>query len=513
MQNTFSNSQRIALVIIFIFALGIRLNNLKQAPLDFHPTREYRSILNSRDIYQQRHGLNQDQLKIRAESDFLLEPPILESIASWSYEILDEDSLWISRLLNILFWVTSGYFLCRFAAELYNAEGAILSSTLFLFLPFSIQSSRAFLPEPLTSFFFTLTLWALIRYRNNPHLKQLIVASLAAAATLYVKTGFYAFTLMPMALVLIVFAKQEVSVAQKFKSIALFFAIALTPASFYILSTSQMMAYMSSAENGGLFFPQLIFTSSFWKGMFLLCDHVYTIPVMVLGVFGFAIDKNCQSKLLLLAGTIGFSLFCIYFTYHSHTHDYYHMQFIPIICLAAAPLALPVWKGILKHSLSKPLIYMLCFVLMLSGIREGRLMIKKVSRGVSIAAKYSEFVTIKNEKEMLERVGQEVNHSPHCIILSHSYGFPLMYHGRLAGRTWLKKADISYMKMSKMKVKDLSIEEEIYDNTKFTPEYFIATDLKTFSEELKLMNWLQKNAVLQEQNSRYMIYKLAARKK
>src|SRR6266508_5924651 len=107
--------RRIALVLIFAVALAIRLYDLTDLPLDFHPTRQLLSAIKARALYfdTQPDGVSTDHLEkgIRqAKLKSQVEPVIVERLVAYTYRFTGE-KLWIARIYSSLFWLIGGIFL------------------------------------------------------------------------------------------------------------------------------------------------------------------------------------------------------------------------------------------------------------------------------------------------------------------------------------------------------------------------------------------------------------------
>src|SRR5215216_2272 len=121
----------LALGCLFALALGLRLYSIDQPPLDFHPTRQYRSALIARGYYFE--ALNtapawkKDLANLNKQQQGILEPPIMEVVTSFAYRILGGEYLWVPRLLSTLFWLNGGIFLYLIAKKLVSAGAAMFS--------------------------------------------------------------------------------------------------------------------------------------------------------------------------------------------------------------------------------------------------------------------------------------------------------------------------------------------------------------------------------------------------
>src|SRR3990170_5034498 len=102
------------LVLIFGAALGIRLYDLTDLPLDFHPTRQLLSAIKARGMYYQslttapewQRNLAIREWKFRAS----VEPEVLERLVAFTYGFTGE-KVWVARIYSSLFWIIGALFL------------------------------------------------------------------------------------------------------------------------------------------------------------------------------------------------------------------------------------------------------------------------------------------------------------------------------------------------------------------------------------------------------------------
>ena len=158
------------LVLAFILALGIRLYDLDDLPLDFNPARQLFSMLKARGMYYaMTPGLPEWQREIAIyqwKSSPVIEPPVLEALVAVSYRAFGEN-LAIPRIYSILFWLTGGIFLFLLAQKLTDSNGAFFSLLFYLFLPFGAYASRSFQPDPLMVALIIAAVWASWNWRET----------------------------------------------------------------------------------------------------------------------------------------------------------------------------------------------------------------------------------------------------------------------------------------------------------------------------------------------------------
>ena len=125
-------AQIMALVLIFGAALAIRLYDLTDLPLDFHPTRQLVSVLKARGLYFETQpdgistwhletGIRQAKLK----SD--VEPVVFERLVAFTYRFTGEQ-VWIARIYSSIFWLAGGIFLFLLVRDLISFESAVFST-------------------------------------------------------------------------------------------------------------------------------------------------------------------------------------------------------------------------------------------------------------------------------------------------------------------------------------------------------------------------------------------------
>jgi len=145
-------AKSLALVLVFGIALTIRLYDLTDLPLDFHPTRQLLSVIKARALFYetQPDGYSTAQLEAGIQTAQLkagVEPVIFERLVAFTYRFTGEQ-IWIARIYSSLFWLIGGVFLFLLVQELVSFEGALFSTAYYLFFPYAVIASRSFQPDP-----------------------------------------------------------------------------------------------------------------------------------------------------------------------------------------------------------------------------------------------------------------------------------------------------------------------------------------------------------------------------
>ncbi|MCL4824230.1 MAG: glycosyltransferase family 39 protein, partial [Anaerolineales bacterium] len=130
----------VVLVVLFVTAAAIRLYDLTDLPLDFHPTRQLFSALKARGMYyetladapadQRAFAIQQGRLRAT------IEPEILERLTVFTWKFTGEQ-LWVARIYSSLFWLLGGIFIYLLARDLFSKDGALFAAAFYLLLPYA----------------------------------------------------------------------------------------------------------------------------------------------------------------------------------------------------------------------------------------------------------------------------------------------------------------------------------------------------------------------------------------
>src|SRR5258707_4822575 len=190
-----------SIVLLFIFglALGIRLYDLTDLPLDFHPTRQLLSVIKSRGLYYetQPDGISTAQLEAgiqMAELKAGVEPVVFERLVAFTYRFTGEE-IWIARIYSSLFWLIGGIFLFLLVQELVSFNGALLATAYYLFFPYAIFASRSFQPDPLMVMLILVFFWMFRQWIRTSAWHYVLLAGVFGGLGLFVEICFPFFLL------------------------------------------------------------------------------------------------------------------------------------------------------------------------------------------------------------------------------------------------------------------------------------------------------------------------------
>jgi hypothetical protein len=158
------------ILFVILLALGglLRLLDITDPPLDFQPSRQLRNSLVARDIYYSMLPTatteQRDLASSFARSVGQYEPPVTESIVAVTYLITGGENFAAARIWSTLFWLVAGIALFDLARRAASQWAALLALAYYLVLPFSVQASRSFQPDPLMTSAFVIGIYFLYRW-------------------------------------------------------------------------------------------------------------------------------------------------------------------------------------------------------------------------------------------------------------------------------------------------------------------------------------------------------------
>ena len=199
---------RIAALTLLLAGFAIRLLDVTDPPLDFHPSRQLFAYTNARGIYYALAPADAADAAIREkaidawQATDRYEPRILESIVAVLYLLLGGENFWIARILMSLIWAGGGWVLYQLARKLTGPGGGLFSLGYYLFLPFSIQASRSFQPDVLMVVGLICTAYLLLRWSEERSWKFSVFAGTMGGLTVLVKAqGIFAVSTMAVMVV------------------------------------------------------------------------------------------------------------------------------------------------------------------------------------------------------------------------------------------------------------------------------------------------------------------------
>lgn len=485
--------------LMLVGALGIRMYRAAEPPLNFHATRQYRSLLIARGYYydhlETKPAWRRQVAQVAKERQGVLEPPVIELLVAWAYRLAGGEAFWIPRMISSLLWLGGGVVFYLVALRMAPAGGALLATGVYLFLPFGVVASRSFQPDPLMVLLVLMAIWLLLRHAERGTAPRLGLAAVAAAAAILVK---------PVAVfpVLASFAFLEAggggARALLQPRVAAFVLAAGAPTlGFY--SWGMLAAGTLRDQARASWLPGLVMDPFFWRGWRANVEDVIGLPLLVVALVGVLVCRAGLPCRLLLGLWTGYGSFCLAFSYHIATHDYYHLMLIPIVALSLAPVTAFMARALQGPDGSIPLARRLG----LAGVVVLALLWGTMEARARLTARSG----LEDQARIAAEIGERVSHSTNTIYLSSDYGLALEYHGYLAGRPWPLLSDLEWERLAGEPPRSAAARFRS-EYAPHTLDYFIVVDQREFERQPDLKEFLTQHFPLLVSTDRYRIYDL-----
>lgn len=431
-------------VLIFLLALGgiLRLIDITDPPLDFQPSRQLRNSLVARDIYYSflpsAAEPERELASSFARSVGKYEPPIIESLVAFSYFISGGESIVPARIWSTLFWLAAGLALFDLARRAVSPWAALIALAYYLVLPFSVQASRSFQPDPLMTSAFLAGIYFLYRWSEDLSAevssagskgmttwKWAILAGIFLGFATLVKIVI-AFLAGAAAVALVIFSlKRDFWRSKQAWCMAV---LMILPAFIYYF-------LLTSGRSSEYFFTwtvslvSLLTSADFYSKWLAFLGSLFGLTVLFLSLAG-ALIAPARLRWLLVSSWVGYFLYGLTLPFQMYTHSYYHIQLIPIAALGLAAALNPL----LAHSAAQSRARRAAFVTLIAAVIGYQ---SWVARSILIAEDF------RHEPAFWKEVGQAIPQDADVIGLTQDYGFRLMYWGWRKVSLWPLSTDLS----------------------------------------------------------------------
>ncbi|MBC7877142.1 MAG: glycosyltransferase family 39 protein [Anaerolineales bacterium] len=524
-QNTSFFASRAAwvtsLLVIVILGFAIRLYDLTDLPLDFHPTRQLVSVLKARGIYYQ--TLSVDDVPAEERSFAIqqwrfrssIEPEVLDNIVAFTYRFTGEQA-WVARIYSSLFWMIGAVFLFLLARELTSIDGALAATAFYVFLPYAVIASRSFQPDPLMVMLTIIFLWAVYKWSNT--ISTAKTAKDANSSKDLNLRDLRALSGSPMGWLFAILAGLFGGFAIFIKFVAAFFVIGgglgatlgrgsfretlkqpqiyvmtllgILPGTAYLIYGVWIAGYLGSKFSSH-FIPSLLLNPSYYLGWIATLNHVIGGVTLMLALLGLFFLEN--EKLRFMLGLwAAYALFGLYFNYHIFSHDYYSLPLIPIVALSLAPLAHWFFAQMTQLTTthwSRFTIYCLLLFGIFASLWNSRTELNSID--------------YRPDAAMWAEISEKIGDSK-AAGLTQDYGSRLAYWGWQNITSWPTYGDLIYHDDLRGAQRDF---EKQFENIVLTKELFLVTDFDDLARQPFLKEKLSTYLIFAEGDG-YVIYNL-----
>ncbi len=340
-------------VLLLALGLAVRLYDLSDPALDFHPTRQLHSLIMARGMFFQNAAGIPDWQRERAvqqwRAEGVIEPPILEPLAAFIYSIAGREVPEAGRVFSILFWLVGGwgfYSLCR---QFFSAPAGLVGLGFWVAAPYTVFASRAFMPDPLMCTLIVLAWWAFVRWLRAPRQdgragwRWALLAGLLGGAALLVKGTALFFVAAGWGGALL--AERGLRGALRDRQVWLIAGLAVLPYGVYTLWGVLINGFLQG-QFSLRFFPQYWIDPVFYLRWYNLLDQAFGLPWLALGLLGAVFVPGRLARGLVWGGWLGYLGLGLTLSHHISTHDYYSLPLAPLIGLGLASLAEVGWRAL-----------------------------------------------------------------------------------------------------------------------------------------------------------------------
>lgn len=492
----------LALLLLGI-GLGLRLYDLTDQPIDFHPTRQLRSAIIARGIYARLQPELDPQVREQAiaawNSTGQYEPSILEYLTAQTYRLMGEENLWVARVWNSIFWLIGGLALADLArrgvaagtsrfSQLSAGLAALIALGYYLILPFSVQASRSFQPDPGMVMWMVLSAYSFYRWSEKPDWKWALLAGLFGGIA--VLTKFVAAYIL--AVVAVVMVLNSLGFRRAWRSAQVWAMAALLIAPTFLFYMNRQGRASEYFQDWTISLSHLLLQPDFYIRWLNLVQNLMGLTALLLSLAGVILAAP-RYRALLISLWAGYVLYGLFLPYQMYTHSYYHLQLIPIIALSLAPLA----EIIIQRAAQEKAIWKIALAAVAT---IGLLFNAWISITTLKAQDY------RVEPEHWQQIASQLPRDGSIVALTQEYGYPLMYYGQRKVSLWPNRGERT---LASLRGSSKEFESYFAKRTE-GKSYFLITAFNQFNDQPDLKQMLTDNFPLLAEGEGYIIYDLRA---
>jgi 4-amino-4-deoxy-L-arabinose transferase-like glycosyltransferase len=482
----------ITVVVIFLIGLGIRFYDLTDAPLDFHPTRQLYSAIKARGMfYQKSETVPQWQKDYAVEQwnrQGLIEPPVLERLSAYAYQIAGREILWIPRIFSILFWFLGGIALLFLAKEIIDENGAVFALMLYMLTPYTAEASRSFQPDPLMVCLIIFALWNLVRWSRSKKWSAAILTGIFAGLAIFIKS--VAIFPLAAALIIVVLMSSGFPGFLRNRQVWVMALLTIVPYLLYHIYGVYIIGDLQS-QFSLRFFPQLWSDPAFWLQWNGMISKVVGLEFFLAAIVGTFLLKDKRDRALMISLFVGYFIYGLTLSHHISTHDYYQLPLVPVVSLGAAA----VFSSVIKVAKGKQWV-LITVILATLGYYTA---IK--AWDVRVDLKRTNY---ENEVLFWTRMGDVFQPEDLVVGITQDYGYRFEYWGWHKIENWMSSADFALRELSGQSIDMQSwFEEQVAGK-----DYFLVTQPAELDRQPKIKQLLNDNYPVWQQTDDYIIYDL-----
>ena len=487
----------IAVILLFAMGFGIRMLDLTDPPLDFHPTRQFLSAIKARGMYYQFASDVpewQREVAVQQWKDAdVFEPAVNETIVAGLYLLFGEH-LWLARIASSVYWLLGGLALFALARRIASVDGAMVALVFYLFSGFGVIASRSFQPDPLMIGLVLGGLWSFVRWDEERTWKWTIITGLLSGMAIFVKT-VAVFPLLG-AFALIILTTRELKKTIKDPQVWALAVMSVVPVTIFMIDS----IYISKTSNLSAelrFFPSFWIDPTFYVRWKNVIGNTLGFGAFVIALLGIFLAKPGRDRSLLIGLLAGYIAYGLMFSYHIITHTYYQLPLYIFIPLSFSMVGKALFQKF--NEINKASIF-------------ARLSVA----GVILFAMAFEMWNVRvelvrddyrGEPQYWADLGDKLGRSSQVVGLTQDYGNRLAYWGWKITEQWPTVGDQNLRELAG-KAKSF---DEIFAERVEGKDYFLVTNFNQFDRQPELKEKLFNDYPVLEQTSDYIIFDLKHR--
>jgi hypothetical protein len=477
-------------ILMLLAGLAIRLYDLTDPPMDFHPTRQLRGAIIARSIYlNMLPGADPEQRQLATSFAGLTgryEPPILETLVANTYRIIGQELFWISRIYNSVFWLVGGVFLFLLGRCMTNIGGGLIALGYYLFLPFAAQASRSFqlirdgdVAGNFRLFSLPLGRGEILEMGSGNRHSRRIGYIHQTGGGIYCWCSFNRSGLV-----------QPWVEAFSPPSSGMDHGFFDGDPVLWILSAIGGQQRADYLANWTVALSHLIVEPAFYVRWLSFVQNWMGFSVILLALIG-VIIASPRSKVILSGLWVGYFIYGLTLPYQMYTHNYYHLQLVPILALSLTPLGQILLERLSNQSKTWKVI--------LAGVA---LLAVIFPCWVAISTLKAE--DFRKEPTYWQKIGDLLPVDGRIIALTQDYGYRLMYYGWRKVTLWQTSSEQNLAEL-RNREKEFSTS---FSNRIEGKDYFLVTAMGQWKSQPTLQKTLTENYPLIAEGDGYLLFDL-----
>jgi hypothetical protein len=235
----------------------------------------------------------------------------------------------------------------------------------------------------------------------------------------------------------------------------------------------------------------LITDPGFYIRWLSFLSFLMSLALLFLGLLGVMISKSL-SRALLIGLWVGYFLYGLTLPYQMYTHEYYHIQLIPVLALSLAPLAEILFEKMNEQALRWRILF-------------GVVAVVSVFYPLWTARSTLAAKDYHHEPAYWSKLGERVPDDGAVIALTQDYGFRLMYYGWEHVSLWPSGIERN---LTELRGGDTNKFESEFVERTAGKRYFLVTTLSQLDGQPALKTMLSDNYPVIDSGDGYLLYDL-----